>query len=307
MTNFREKIGNIGFGSMYAQFNGIALGSDEAYQNVLSALHTAMDNDVKLFDTSDIYASAWNKFGENELMLADALRNWSGTAEQKSKIVIATKAGITRRPGEVWGRNSSIDYLLRAAEASAGRLGVAKLSLWQHHRLDPNLTFEEQVHNLDALRQRGIVEHIGLSNYSAKQLRRALEILGTPAEGGIVSVQNQLNPVYRQELDVLEVCEEFGIVYLPWSPSKGVGKLENVFGEIATTHGCSTHAVAMAWLRSLSPSIVPIPGVTRRETVLDNIAALDVVLSPDELTQIATTLPATLPMDAELLSDQPKN
>jgi aryl-alcohol dehydrogenase-like predicted oxidoreductase len=307
MTNFRDKIGDIGFGSMYAQFNGIALGSDEAYQGVLSALHAAMDADVTFFDTSDIYASAWNKFGENELMVADALRTWNGSSADKAKIVIGTKAGITRKPGEVWGRNATVDYLLRAAEASAGRLGVAKLQLWQHHRLDPNLKFEEQVQNLDALRQRGIIEHLGVSNYSAKQLRRAIEILGTPAESGIVSVQNQLNPVYRQELDVLEVCEEFGIVYLPWSPSKGVKDLDSVFATIAQNHQCSTHAVAMAWLRSLSPSIVPIPGVTRIETVLDNVSALKVALSDEELSQIEKSLPATQPMDAELLTDQPKN
>ena len=307
MTNFRDKIGDIGFGSMYAQFNGIALGSDEAYQGVLSALHAAMDAGVTFFDTSDIYASAWNKFGENELMVADALRSWNGSSADKAKIVIGTKAGITRKPGEVWGRNATVDYLLRAAEASAGRLGVAKLQLWQHHRLDPNLKFEEQVQNLDALRQRGIIEHLGVSNYSAKQLRKAIEILGTPAEGGIVSVQNQLNPVYRQELDVLEVCEEFGIVYLPWSPSKGVKDLDSVFATIAKNHQCSTHAVAMAWLRSLSPSIVPIPGVTRIGTVLDNVSALKVTLSDEELSQIERSLPATQPMDAELLTDQPKN
>ncbi|MEY4293952.1 MAG: hypothetical protein RIR29_602 [Actinomycetota bacterium] len=307
MTNFRDKIGDIGFGSMYAQFNGIALGSDEAYQGVLSALHAAMDAGVTFFDTSDIYASAWNKFGENELMVADALRTWNGSSTDKAKIVIGTKAVITRKPGEVWGRNATVDYLLRAAEASAGRLGVARLQLWQHHRLDPNLKFEEQVQNLDALRQRGIIEHLGVSNYSAKQLRRAIEILGTPAEGGIVSVQNQLNPVYRQELDVLEVCEEFGIVFLPWSPSKGVKDLDSVFASIAQNHQCSTHAVAMAWLRSLSPSIVPIPGVTRIETVLDNVSALKVTLSDEELSQIERSLPATQPMDAELLTDQPKN
>ncbi len=307
MTIWRDTIGDIGFGSMYAQFNGIALGSDEAYQGVLSALHAAMDAGVTFFDTSDIYASAWNKFGENELMVADALRTWNGSSADKAKIVIGTKAGITRKPGEVWGRNATVDYLLRAAEASAGRLGVAKLQLWQHHRLDPNLKFEEQVQNLDALRQRGIIEHLGVSNYSAKQLRRAIEILGTPAEGGIVSVQNQLNPVYRQELDVLEVCEEFGIVYLPWSPSKGVKDLDSVFASIAQNHQCSTHAVAMAWLRSLSPSIVPIPGVTRIETVLDNVSALMVKLSDEELSQIEKSLPATQPMDAELLTDQPSN
>jgi aryl-alcohol dehydrogenase-like predicted oxidoreductase len=307
MTTFREKIGSIGFGSMYAQFNGIALGSDEAYQRVLNALHTAMDEGVTFFDTADIYASAWNTFGQNELMVADALRTWSGTAEQKAKIVIGTKAGITRKPGEVWARNSSADYLLRAAEASAGRLGVSKLDLWQHHRTDPSLGFEEQVQNLDAVRQRGIVEHIGVSNYSAKQLMRAMEILGTPAEGGIVSVQNQLNPVYRQELDVLEVCEQYGVVYLPWSPSKGVKELDSVFGAAATAHGKSTHAIALAWLRSLSPMMVPIPGVTRVETVLDNLSGLKITLSEQELAEINEKLPATLPMDAELLADQPKH
>jgi len=307
MTTFREKIGSIGFGSMYAQFNGIALGSDEAYQKVLNALHTAMDEGVTFFDTADIYASAWNTFGQNELMVADALRTWSGTAEQKAKIVIGTKAGITRKPGEVWGRTATADYLLRAAEASAGRLGVSKLDLWQHHRTDPKLGFEEQVQNLDAVRQRGIVEHIGVSNYSAKQLIRAMEILGTPAEGGIVSVQNQLNPVYRQELDVLEVCEQYGVVYLPWSPSKGVKELDSVFGAAATAHGKSTHAIALAWLRSLSPMMVPIPGVTRVETVLDNLAGLKISLSEHELAEINEKLPTTLPMDAELLADQPKH
>ena len=292
---------------MYAQFNGIALGSDEAYQKVLSALHVAMDEGVTFFDTADIYASAWNTFGQNELMVADALRTWSGSAEQKAKILIGTKAGITRKPGEIWARNASVDYLLRAAEASAGRLGVSKLDLWQHHRTDPSLGFEEQVQNLDAVRQRGIVEHIGVSNYSAKQLTRALEILGTPEEGGIVSIQNQLNPVYRQELDVLEVCEQYGVVYLPWSPSKGVKELDSVFGTIAADQGKSTYAVALAWLRSLSPTIVPIPGVTRVETVLDNLSGLDIKLSEQEIAEINAKLPATLPMDAELLGDQPKH
>jgi len=163
------------------------------------------------------------------------------------------------------------------------------------------------VQNLDAVRQRGIVEHIGVSNYSAKQLIRAMEILGTPAEGGIVSVQNQLNPVYRQELDVLEVCEQYGVVYLPWSPSKGVKELDSVFGAAATAHGKSTHAIALAWLRSLSPMMVPIPGVTRVETVLDNLSGLKITLSEQELAEINEKLPASLPMDAELLADQPKH
>ena len=107
--------------------------------------------------------------------------------------------------------------------------------------------------------------------------------------------------------DVFEVCEEFGIVYLPWSPSKGVKDLDSVFGAIAADQGKSTHAVALAWLRSLSPSVVPIPGVTRVETVLDNLSGLDIKLSDQEIAEINAKLPASLPMDAELLADQPKH
>ena len=301
MTDFRASIGDLGFGSMFAQFRGIATESQEAYDAVIASLQLAMDEGIRLFDTADIYATAWNTFGQNERMVAEALRTWNASPEVKAKVVIATKAGITRKPGEVWGRNATVDYLLRAAEASAGRLGVSVIDLWQHHRLDPSLGFEEQVQNLDALRQRGIVKHLGVSNYSATQLRRALEILGTPSEGGIVSIQNQLSPAYRQEIDVLEVCDEFGVVYLPWSPSKGVKDMGDLFGPIAQTHGCSNHAVAMAWLRSLSPNIVPIPGVTRRETVLDNIAALRVTLTSDELAQINAGLPESMPLDQELI------
>jgi aryl-alcohol dehydrogenase-like predicted oxidoreductase len=215
-----------------------------------------------------------------------------------AKAIIATKAGITRKPGEVWGRNSSLDYLLRAAEASAGRLGLDKISLWQHHRLDPSLPFETQLENLAGLRQRGIIEHIGVSNYSAVQLRRAIEVIGP-----IATVQNQLSLAYRNELDVLQVCDEYGIKYLPWSPMKGAHSFDSTqaLKDFANAHESTTYAVAVAWLRSLSPSIVPLPGITRSESVLDAIAGLTLELRGE------VPLEKSLPMDAELLSDQPKS
>ena len=189
---------------MKASFNNPDAATRES---TIAALHTALDNGVTLFDTSDIYAPTWVTFGHNEILVAEAMR----THPLGKDAIIATKGGITRKPGEVWGRNSSLDYLLRAAEASAGRLGVEKISLWQHHRLDPNIAFETQLENLAGLKQRGIIDHIGVSNYSAKQLRRAVEVVGP-----IATVQNQLSLAYRQEMDVLAVCEEFGIKYLPW-------------------------------------------------------------------------------------------
>lgn len=289
-------LGAIGFGCMKASFSA----SEQNRQSTIEALHAALDLGVRLFDTADIYAPSWDTFGHNELLVAEAMR----THPLGAQAIIATKGGITRKPGEVWGRNASLDYLLRAAEASAGRLGVSKVAIWQHHRLDPNRPFEQQIENLAGLRQRGIIEHIGVSNYSAKQLLRTLEVVGP-----IVSVQNQFSPVYRNEADVFEVCERNGIAYLPWSPSKGLHKADsrNVIHEVANELGQSPYAIGVAWLKSLSSAIVPIPGVTRVESVQDSILGSEISLSDEILNRLNSELPPSLPMDSELLSDQPKN
>lgn len=284
-------ISAIGFGCMKASFDQ----PDEATrESTIAAIHAAMDAGVTLFDTADIYAPSWDAFGHNERLVAEAVR----THPRASEAIIATKGGITRKPGEVWGRNASMDYLLRAAEASAGRLGVGKISLWQHHRLDPNLPFETQLESLVGVRERGIFEHLGVSNYSAKQLLRAIEIVGP-----IATVQNQLSLSYRQELDVLEVCEAHGIKYLPWSPMKGAHPADASpeLKAFADGHGVSTYAIAIAWLCSLSPAVVPLPGVTRVESVLDAMSGLTIELDGE------VPLEQSLPMDRELLSDQPQN
>lgn len=283
------KISSVGFGCMKASFDQ----PDQATrESTIAAIHSAIDAGVTLFDTADIYAPTWRDFGHNELLVAEAVRTHSNAKD----VIIATKAGITRKPGEVWGRNSSMDYLLRAAEASAGRLQVDKISLWQHHRLDPNLPIETQLENIAGLKQRGIIEHIGVSNYSATQLRRAIEVIGP-----IATVQNQLSLAYRQELDVLAVCEEHGIKYLPWSPMKGAhaSDASEELKTYASKLGVSTYAVAIAWLRSLSDCVVPLPGITRVESVADALSGLDLVLEEE------VPLRETLPMDAELLRDQP--
>ncbi len=271
--------------------------SESNRASTIEAIHEAISQGVVLFDTADIYAPSWDSFGHNEKLLAEAIRTFNGDA---SNLLIATKGGITRQPGELWGRNASLDYLLRAAEASAGRLEISTIPLWQHHRLDPKMRFEDQLENLAKLKQYGLIERIGVSNYSAKQLQRAVDVIGD-----VFSVQNQLNPAYRQELDVLEVCEQHGIAYLPWSPTKGAraNDAQAIVKELADEKGVSTYAIAIAWLRSLSPSIVPIPGITRIESVRDSLNGVE--LSQDELSRLNEGFDETLPMDAELLSDQP--
>ena len=289
--------GQLGFGFMKASF-----GASEANRaSTIEALHEAIAKGVKLIDTADIYAPSWNTFGHNEELLAEAVRTFNGDA---SDLIIATKGGITRGPNETWGRNASIDYLLRAVEASAGRLNLSSIPLWQHHRRDPNMPFEQQLENLANLKQRGLIQKIGVSNYSAKQLTRAIEVIGD-----IATVQNQLNPAYRQELDVLQVCEANNITYLPWSPTKGAREndAQSIIKTIAAEKNASTYAVAIAWLRSLSSQLVPIPGVTRIESVNDALSALNLELTAEDLTRINEGLEPTQPLDAELLSDQPKN
>lgn len=288
-------ISALGFGFMTASFSA----SETNRETTIAALHEAMSAGVKLFDTADIYAPTWDSFGHNEELLAEAIRTYAGETQD---LLVATKGGITRGPGESWGRSANLDYLLRAVEASCGRLNLAKLPLWQHHRLDPNLPFEVQLENLAKLRERGLIERIGVSNYSAKQLTRAIEVIGD-----IFSVQNQLNPAYRHDLDVLEVCEANAIVFLPWSPTKGArgANAQPVIKELAAKNGVTEYQVAIAWLRSLSPTIVPIPGVSRVESVRDSIAALELELSPEDLELLKNGLEPSLPVDAELLSDQP--
>ena len=302
----------IGFGFMNASWAGAPTLTDQAARaEFKSALHFAMDAGVTLFDTADIYAPTWDTMGHNEILLREAIAEWDAPDSAKEALVVATKAGITRAPGEAWSKDASYGYLLGAVEASARRLGLEEIPLWQHHRLDFHLTLSEQLANLRRLRDTAPIRHIGVSNYSASQLRQALEVVGGPSDGGIISVQNQLNPAYRQELEVLEVCEEFDLAYLPWSPMYGVRPTDKnlpvyaVFTSVAERLGVSGFAVAQAWLRSLSPSIIPLPGVTRLESIQDAVSAVELRLSSADLAVLAE-LPESLPLHEELVRDQPK-
>ena len=278
----------------------------------IAVIHAALDAGVTLIDTADIYAPSWKTFGHNESLVGEAFSSWSGSSDAKSKVVIATKGGITRGSDESWGRATSKDYFLRAAEASALRLRVERIQLWHHHRLDPEVAFETQFENLLVLRERGLVEQLGVSNYSAEQLRRAIAIGGTPAQGGVVSIQNQFSARYRCESEVIDLCEENGIAYLPWSPLGGVNLSSNLaqdgsgaFSEIGKSKNLSAYAVAIAWLLHRSPSMLPIPGATRIESILDSLTGIALSLSSDEIAQIEASLPPDSELDAELLLQPP--
>ena len=307
------QVSPIGIGCMNPSWSGgTALDPKLRYESAIPALHAALDAGITLLDTADIYAPTWNTMGHNERFVAEAFATWNGTPEQKSKVVIATKAGIARRPGEEWGRNGSLDYLLRAAEASAARLGVDRLQLWQHHRLDPSLPLETQIENLFKVRDSGIVEAVGVSNYNARELEIAIKIGGTPEQGGVVSVQNELSPRYRNDIDVLEVCERHGIAFLPWSPLGGSrNKAEitegsaTIFEQMGARYNVSPYAAVLAWLLKMSPVIIPIPGATRAESVVDSATSMNVSLSDEDFAEINAALPESVAVAAELSPHPP--
>lgn len=276
-------------------------------EGAVALIHAALDAGVTLIDTADIYAPSWDTFGHNERLVGAAFNSWNGSPEAKSKVVIATKGGITRGPKESWGLNSSLDYLLRAVEASALRLGLDHIKLWQHHRLDPTMVFEDQFENVLALLERGIIERIGVSNYSAQQLRRAIKMGGTPDQGGIISVQNQFSPRYRHEPDVMEVCEEYGIAYLPWSPMGGISRADRLgagefgaFREVGLTLGVSAYTTTIAWLLQTSPTVIPIPGATKISSLRDSLVGLSISLTEEEMSLLNSSLPENAPVDENM-------
>lgn len=259
----------------------------------IAVIHAALDAGVRLLDTADIYSAYWDQFGHNEVLVGEAVRSWSASPEKKKEILVATKGGITRGPGESWGRAASVDYLLRAAEASALRLGVEQIDLWQHHRLDPSIPFETQFENVLVLKERGLVKEIGVSNYNAQQLTIALGIAG---KGGIASVQNERSPKYLRDSDVLKVCEANGVAFLPWSPLGGVGsdtagrEFNSVILDIAKSKSVTPFALTIAWHLHSSPTIIPIPGATKVSSVVDSFSGLQIELSTDEMSQINASL-----------------
>ena len=281
----------------------------------ISVIHAALDAGVQLLDTADLYAPTWNSMGHNEILVGDAFRTWVASPEQKSKIVIATKGGITRAKGDNWwgisGRNATKHYLYRAVEASSAKMGLSKIPLWQHHRLDPSITFEEQFENVLTLHDHGYVGAIGLSNVNAEQLRRAIDIGGTPAQGGVVSVQNEFSPRYRLSADVIDICAQHEIAFLPWSPLGGGSNFEKLasgelgaFSRIAATRGVSAYALTIAWHLAQFPTSIPIPGASKASSIIDSLSGADIHLSEAEIAELNDSCPPDGPIQSELI-DQP--
>ena len=260
-------------------------------EQAIATIHHAIDLGITLLDTANVYSPTWDTFGHNETLVAEAMRTYSGSADI-SKVVIATKGGIIKPAENVVERDGTREGLLKACEASLKRLNTSSIELYQFHRHDPSVTYTEQMLSLKALKDAGMVKRIGLSNAQGPELAVALEILGGPNDGGVVSIQNEYSPRYRGEQDVLDKCAELGIAFLPWSPLGGaaqageVGSRYSDFATVATEVGATAQEVVLAWLLALTPVMIPIPGATKTATVDSIIRSTELKLTSAQVERL---------------------
>jgi aryl-alcohol dehydrogenase-like predicted oxidoreductase len=276
------RVSAIGLGAMPMSMNNDKRYPEES--QAIATIHAALDSGVTLIDTADIYAPTWDTMGHNETLVGRAMATYVGNTDE---VVIATKGGITRSEGNVFGRNATMPYLRAAVEKSLRNLGVDVIDLYQWHRPDRSMVYADAIANFKTLQDEGKIKAVGLSNANVEEIEIAIDVLG---EGGLVSVQNEFSPRFRCSEDELEFCAEQGIAFLPWSPLGGtggaardVGDQFSVFAEIGRDHSVSPQQVVLAWELSLDECVIPIPGARRPESIIDSAKAADLTLSDEEL------------------------
>ncbi|MET8454006.1 aldo/keto reductase [Streptomyces sp. NPDC005209] len=281
------RVGAVGLGAMPLSIEGRP---DEA--RALATVHAALDAGVTLLDTADSYHLPGDEPGHNELLVARALAAYGGDPDD---VLVATKGGRGRPADGSWTVTGSPRHLKAAAEASLKRLGVEAIGLYQLHKPDPRVPFEESVGALRELLDEGKIRLAGVSNTDVEQIRTAHRILGDR----LVAVQNQYSPAVRGSEAELRLCAELGLAFLPWSPLGGISRssLDGVsrmtgevrfgaFHTVAEERGVSPQQVCLAWLSAQAPTVVPIPGASRPETIRDSAAAADLVLDATELARL---------------------
>jgi aryl-alcohol dehydrogenase-like predicted oxidoreductase len=267
----------IGLGGM-----PMSLSSRPPEERSVRTIHAALDAGVTLIDTADAYSWDDRDTGHNEELIARALEG------RRDGVIVATKGGMYRTRDEGWHVKGTPEHLRAACEASLRRLRTDRIDLYQFHRPDPDVPYAESVGALKELQDEGKIRWVGISNATTEQIEETLGIVD------LVSVQNQLSLEYTSPLakGELQICDERGIAFLPWSPLGGIGKAGEAAGghdpvaAAAEAHGVSPQQVALAWLLSLSPVVIPIPGASRPESIQDSARAAELELTDSELAAI---------------------
>ncbi|WP_037911099.1 aldo/keto reductase [Actinacidiphila yeochonensis] len=261
----------LGFGTMQLTGPGI-WGDPKDPEEAVRVLRRAVDLGVNLIDTADSYGPV-----VAEPLIRKALHPYP------DDLVIATKAGLTRQGPDRWLPVGRPEYLRQQAEMSLRHLGLERIDLFQLHRIDPQVPLEEQLGELRLLQQEGKIRHIGLSEVSVEDLRRATE------STSIVSVQNLFNLADRKSEPLLEYATDHGIGFIPWFPL-ATGKLSRPDGPLdglARRLGATPSQLALAWLLKRSPAVLPIPGTSSVAHLEENLEAAGLDLSDADADALA--------------------
>jgi aryl-alcohol dehydrogenase-like predicted oxidoreductase len=264
-------IHRMGYGAMRITGDGI-WGEPRDPDECRRVLRRAVELDVNFIDTADAYGPE-----VSERLIAEALRPYP------AGLVIATKGGLVRGGPGSWRPDGRPEHLREALEGSLRRLGVDRIDVYQFHRPDPRVPFEESLGELVRQKEAGKIRHIGVSNVDERQLEAALGMTE------IVSVQNRFSLSDRSSERVLALCEAHGLAFLPWNPLD-VGRLARGGGSLdsaAAERGASPGQVALAWLLARSPVMLPIPGTSSVAHLEENVAAAAIRLSPQEVERVA--------------------
>ena len=264
-------INRMGFGAMRLTGKGI-WGEPEDPEEARAVLRRAVELGVNFIDTADSYGPK-----VSERLIGETLYPYP------EDLVIGTKGGLVRPGPGRWKTDGRPEHLREACEGSLKRLKVERIVLYQLHRIDSSVPVEEQLGTLAELREEGKIQHVGLSEVGVEEIERAREIVP------IATVQNRYSLTDRRSEDVLDFCEREGIGFIPWFPlARGdLARPGGPLDEIAARHDATPGQVALAWLLARSPVMLPIPGTSSVEHLEENLAAVELRLSDEELATLS--------------------
>jgi aryl-alcohol dehydrogenase-like predicted oxidoreductase len=263
-------VNRMGFGAMRLTGQGI-WGEPADREECKRVLRRALELGINFIDTADSYGPE-----VSEKLIAETLYPYP------DELVIATKGGLERPGPGRWTPNGRPEHLRQACEGSLRRLRLERIDVYQFHRPDPEVPFEESLGTLIELKNEGKIRHIGLSNVDTEQLEKAQK--QTP----IVSVQNRYSVFDRSSEDLLDDASQEQVAFLPWRPVEG-GELSEhagVLAELAKRYKATTTQVALAWLLAHSPVMLPIPGTSKVAHLEENVGAVALDIAPSDLERL---------------------
>jgi pyridoxine 4-dehydrogenase len=260
----------LGYGAMRIVGKGV-WGPPADRKEAVATVRKAVELGVNFIDTADSYGPVYS-----EEIIAEALAPYS------DDLVIATKVGLTRSGPDIWEPLARPEYIRQQIHLSLWRLKLERIDLYQLHRIDSKVPFEETLGALKELQEKGLVRHIGLSEVTVDEIEQARKVVD------VVSVQNRYNLTDREWEPVLDYCEKAGIGFIPWFPL-AVGKLAKKGGPVdraAEAHDATPGQVALAWLLHRSPVMLPIPGTGSVAHVEENLGAAGLQLTDEEFAEL---------------------